>query len=161
MANQKNLEKGKATQFTSGEMAVKNGRKGGKAKAKKIRENKTFRENATLLLSLSSDKKSIKYAKGLFPGLKKDEISPGLIMLVRQWEKAYKRGDTRSFEAFRDTAGEKPTDKVEQTNTNTNYNADLDLSTIPTETLKVIATLSDEQVKALLKSFQGEKEGTD
>lgn len=44
MANEKNLKKGKATQFKSGEEAVTNGRKGGKASGKKRREKKAIRQ---------------------------------------------------------------------------------------------------------------------
>ena len=42
MANEKNLKKGKSTQFKSGEEAVRNGKKGGKASGKSKREKKTI-----------------------------------------------------------------------------------------------------------------------
>lgn len=44
MANEKNLEKGKATQFRAGEEQVKIAKKGGKASGKKRRQQKTVRE---------------------------------------------------------------------------------------------------------------------
>lgn len=42
MANEKNLKKGKATQFKSGEEAARIGKKGGKASGKAKREKKTI-----------------------------------------------------------------------------------------------------------------------
>ena len=46
MANNKNLEKGKATQFKSGEQAAKAGRKGGIASGEAKRKNKSLRDAA-------------------------------------------------------------------------------------------------------------------
>lgn len=44
MPNAQNLKKGKATQFKSGEEAVKNGKKGGEASAQSRREKKTIQQ---------------------------------------------------------------------------------------------------------------------
>ena len=44
MANEENLKKGKATQFKSGEQAVKNGKKGGIASGIAKREKKTVQK---------------------------------------------------------------------------------------------------------------------
>ncbi len=51
MANEKNLKKGKATQFKSGEEAARNGKKGGVASGKSKRLQKTYREIAKAVLS--------------------------------------------------------------------------------------------------------------
>lgn len=59
MANEQNLENGKATQFRSGEEAVKNGRKGGIASGEAKRERKDMRYFAKIVLDeLVKDKKS-------------------------------------------------------------------------------------------------------
>lgn len=50
MANEKNLKKGKATQFKSGEEAARNGKKGGKASGKAKREKKTIQNILTAFL---------------------------------------------------------------------------------------------------------------
>lgn len=71
--------------------ARKNGAKGGKASAKKRREQKTLKEELLLLL----DK-----------GDTQEKISLALI------QKAL-NGDTKAFEVIRDTIGQKPTDKQE------------------------------------------------
>lgn len=54
MANEHNLKKGKATQFHSGEEAVRNGRKGGKASGKKKREQKAIRQILTEMLDITA-----------------------------------------------------------------------------------------------------------
>lgn len=50
MANEKNLKKGKATQFKSGEQAVKNGRKGGRKSARVRAEKRTIQAILTEFL---------------------------------------------------------------------------------------------------------------
>ena len=52
MANEKNLEKGKATQFRSGEEAARNGQNGGIASGAARRRKKSLKEAADLYLSL-------------------------------------------------------------------------------------------------------------
>ena len=53
VANNENLEKGKATQFRSGEEAARNGSKGGIASGAARRRKKSLKEAADLYLSLS------------------------------------------------------------------------------------------------------------
>lgn len=50
MANEQNLKKGKATRFHSGEEAAMYGSKGGKARAKNIKEKKTIQKLLTEIL---------------------------------------------------------------------------------------------------------------
>lgn len=52
MANEKNLENGKATQFRSGEEAARNGQIGGIASGAARRRKKSLKEAADLYLSL-------------------------------------------------------------------------------------------------------------
>ena len=52
MANEQNLENGKATQFRSGEEAARNGQIGGRASGAARRRKKSLREAADLYLSL-------------------------------------------------------------------------------------------------------------
>ena len=52
MANEKNLENGKATQFRSGEEAARNGRIGGIASGAARRRKRSLKEAADLYLSL-------------------------------------------------------------------------------------------------------------
>ena len=52
MANNENLKRGAATQFRSGEEAVRNGQKGGVASGRRRRDRRTFRETMLELLAL-------------------------------------------------------------------------------------------------------------
>ena len=52
MANNENLKRGAATQFRSGEEAVRNGQKGGVASGRRRRDRRTFRETLLELLAL-------------------------------------------------------------------------------------------------------------
>lgn len=90
MANAENLKKGKATQFSSGEEAAKNGKKGGEASAKARAERKTLKEELLLLLSEGDTQK---------------KVSTALI-------KKAKSGNVKAFEVLRDTIGEKPMEKI-------------------------------------------------
>lgn len=90
MANEENLKKGKATQFSSGEEAARNGKKGGEASAKARAERKTLKEELLLLLSEGDTQK---------------KVSAALI-------KKAKSGNVKAFEVIRDTIGEKPMEKL-------------------------------------------------
>lgn len=64
MANNENLEKGKATQFRSGEEAARNGSKGGIASGAARRRKKSLKEAADLYLSLPvTDKRRLNKLK--------------------------------------------------------------------------------------------------
>ena len=95
----KNLEKGKATRFKSGEKAVESGRKGGKASGEAKRKKKLLKDCFDALLEMEFKNKDGKIATG----------SETLAMTV--FQKA-QRGDLKAFELVRDTAGQKPIDKV-------------------------------------------------
>ena len=90
MANEKNLEKGKATQFKKGEKAKESGKKGGVASGEARRERKTLKEELLLLLSEGDTQK---------------KVSSALI-------KKAQSGDVKAFIAIRDTIGEKPMEKI-------------------------------------------------
>lgn len=90
MANKKNLEKGKATQFKKGESAKENGKKGGTASGEVRRERKTLKEELLLLLSEGDTQK---------------KVSSALI-------KKAQKGDVKAFITIRDTIGEKPMEKI-------------------------------------------------
>jgi hypothetical protein len=79
----------------SSEEARKNGAKGGKARAKKIKEQKTLKEELLLLLAEGDTQK---------------KISIALINKALQ-------GDTKAFEVIRDSTGQKCVEKVEVTQT--------------------------------------------
>ena len=70
MANEKNLENGRATQFRSGEEAARNGRNGGLASGAARRRKKSLKEAADLYLSLPvTDKRRLNK-------LKRRELAP-------------------------------------------------------------------------------------
>ena len=85
MANEQNLKP-----VSSKKEARERGRKGGLASVESRRKRKTLKEELLLMLSEGETQQSVTLA------------------LI---EKAM-RGDTKAFEAIRDTIGEKPIDKV-------------------------------------------------
>ena len=89
MANEQNL---KPIRELSSEEAKKRGRQGGLNSVAAKRARKTLKE--TLLMMLEE-------------GNTQDNITLALL------DKALK-GDTKAYEVIRDTVGEKPTDKIEQ-----------------------------------------------
>ena len=90
--------------------AKKMGSKGGKKSGEVRKKAKTFKELTQKLLStpIQSDEKVMKFIKELFPDIKDKEITARFAMIIRQIEKAIKKGDSKAFEVIRDTAGEKP-----------------------------------------------------
>ena len=125
MANEKNLVP--FTSEQSHEEAVKNGRKGGIASGEAKRNRKMLRDCIDYLLEredamvLSADGKPMSGAEQLAYNL---------------FAKALAETDTakaaRAFEVLRDTAGQKPVDKVQTTQTV------VDLSRFSTEELKAM-----------------------
>ena len=115
MANKKNLKQGNPeTQFTSGQVAVENGRKGGKASAKAKREKKAMKDTLETLLTMSievgtedsiDDIQSIALLNG-------KNISVQEAIMLAQIKKAIK-GDTKAAEYIRDTSGNKLKDGLE------------------------------------------------
>ena len=82
MANEKNLKKGKATQFKSGEEAARNGRKGGIASGESKRERKTIQSLLNDFLDSNvKDQKSLKKLASSV-GIKGDKSVKELVTVV-------------------------------------------------------------------------------
>lgn len=112
MANEENLIP--FTSEQSREEAKKNGAKGGIASGKARREKKAFKETLEALLSMpmnDGDGISVDDIQN-FANIKGQNISVQEAILIAQVQKAM-NGDTRAAEYLRDTAGQKPSDKVE------------------------------------------------
>ena len=116
MANEQNLRPIRKGQLSK-EEATRRGSKGGKKSVQKRRERKALKEQLLLLLET---------------GNAQEQLCTSL------FEKALS-GDVRAFEVIRDTIGEKPVDKVAQTDGEGNDVPKNDLSKIPTETLLKMA----------------------
>lgn len=90
-----------ATQFKSGVNAVENGRKGGKASGRSKRAKKDLREALQALLDTPIvDKKT---------GIK---MTGTEAVAAKLFQRFLKDGDLKAFELIRDTAGQKPVEKV-------------------------------------------------
>lgn len=103
------------------------------------RAKKAFKELAQLMLDTIPDEQSIASVKKLFPQLDEKEINAKVLLLAKQYERAVKKGDTRAFEALRDTAGEKPIDKQEIKSEGVNFST-IDLSSLTDEDIKKYIT---------------------
>ena len=101
MANEQNLEKGKATQFKSGEEAAKAGRKGGIASGEAKRERANLRK--MLQVALESDDFKDKFGNKM----------TGAELMVKVAFKEMAKGNPKYWELIRDTAGFKPIDKIQ------------------------------------------------
>lgn len=115
MANEQNLIPFSSDQ--SRDEAAKNGRKGGKKSGETRRKRKALKEQLLLLLET---------------GNAQEELCTSLFAKALS-------GDVKAFEVIRDTIGEKPVDKVAQTDGEGNDVPKNDLSKIPTETLLKMA----------------------
>ena len=91
MANEKNLQNGKATQFKSGEEAARNGHKGGIRSGEVRRERKLIKDRILERMGETDW----------------DEMIDGLIERSKD--------SVKDFEVLRDTIGEKPKDQIEVT----------------------------------------------
>lgn len=109
MANEQNLEKGKATQFKSGEEAAKAGRKGGIASGEAKRERANLRR--MLQIALESDDFKDKFGNKM----------TGAELMVKVAFKEMAKGNPKYWELIRDTAGFKPVERVEQLNIDAEY----------------------------------------
>lgn len=99
MANEKNLEKGKATRFRSGEEAARNGKAGGVASGKKRRRMKELKEACLALL------------EGKHMQSDGEEMTGAEMMALKAFKSACK-GDWKAWELIRDTSGQKPIEKA-------------------------------------------------
>lgn len=99
MANKENLKNGVATQFRTGEEQAKIASAGGQASGEARRRKRDIRKALEALLE-----KDITDKHG-------NTMSTAEAIAIKQIEKALK-GDTKAFEVVRDTAGQKPVEKV-------------------------------------------------
>ena len=88
-----------ATEFRSGEQAVENGRKGGIASGEARKAKKSLREAMQILMDADLTGKDGKTMTGTEA------------MAAKAFQAALK-GDWKAWELVRDTAGQKPVDKV-------------------------------------------------
>ncbi len=94
-------------------IAAAAGKKSGEAR----RMKKTFRNIAKSILDLQATEEVAAKVKKFFPGLPENEIDNRAAMICAQLARALE-GDSKAFEVIRDTAGEKPTDRIELKNVN-------------------------------------------
>lgn len=114
MANINNL-----TPFTS-ENASEMGRKGGKASGIARLRKKTMKEQLDLLLSKTANLDNIKNGDKIKEqlatlGIPAEEIDNQMLLIVSMYQTALTQGKNQvpAFVAIRDTAGDKPKDKIE------------------------------------------------
>lgn len=108
MANEQNLI---PRTTLSKEEAKRMGSKGGKASAKKRRQNKTFKEIINKFLNGEVSNDEIKQQMISF-GFADEEVSNKSCMVFALWKEAIK-GNTKAFELIRDTSGEQIVQKIE------------------------------------------------
>lgn len=106
MANKQNLKP--FTSEQSREEAAKNGHKGGVASGEARRKKRDIRRAMEMLLEKE------------YNGKGGEVLSGAEAIAVKQFQKALK-GDTKAFETVRDTAGQRPVEKVEQVNIDMEY----------------------------------------
>lgn len=98
MANEKNLEKGKQTQFRSGEEAARNGKKGGDQSGKARRRKKLLKDTVNMLLALPMQEGQLDRLTDL-KSVKDKNITVEEAMVLKQIQNAMK-GDLRAFESI-------------------------------------------------------------
>ena len=105
MANEANLEKGKATQFRAGEEQAKISQQGGAASGEARRRKRDLRMALEALLEKEYEQKD---KNGNVIG----KVTGTEAIAAKLFQQAW-NGNIRAFEILRDTAGQKPVDKVE------------------------------------------------
>ena len=106
--------------FRTVEEARINGTKGGIASGEARKKKKQLKELAEVILDNKIKNEAvIEDMKNKFPELNVDDITYGLMLLLKQYEKA-KDGDAKAFELLRDTSGQRPVEKQEVTNLDNN-----------------------------------------
>jgi hypothetical protein len=109
MTNTQNLKSiANRTTDEQREIAKKGGIKSGESRRRK----KQMRELAQMIGNFPPSKEIILKIKNIFPYFEEEDITNKVVLLAEQFEKAAK-GDTRAFEVFRDTSGEKPSERME------------------------------------------------
>ena len=107
MANERNLKR------LTPKQAREQGRRGGKASAKKRAERKAMQEIARIVLDMPMERGGLADIEGLaFEDYPDANLTLGQAAVLAVAKKA-KRGDVQALQFLRDTAGEKPVDKVE------------------------------------------------
>lgn len=108
MPNEKNLEKGKATQFRSGEEAARNGKNGGIASGIARRRRKSFKEAVELYLSMPpSDQERVTMLAEM--GIPNEDIDNRMVIVIGLAQAAAS-GDHRAANTLRDFLEEKSGD---------------------------------------------------
>ena len=106
--------------FRTVEEARINGTKGGIASGEARKKKKQLKELAEVILDNKIKNEAvIEDMKDKFPELNVEDITYGLMLLLKQYEKA-KDGDAKAFELLRDTSGQRPVEKQEVTNLDNN-----------------------------------------
>lgn len=112
MANEQNLRPIRKGQLSK-EEAKKRGSKGGKASVKARRERRAMQEIARIVLDMPIEKGELEDIAGLdFDSFPDANITVGEKAMLAVAKKAM-RGDASALAFIRDTAGEKPVEKVE------------------------------------------------
>ena len=104
MANEKNLENGKATQFRSGEEAARNGQIGGIASGAARRRKRSLKEAADLYLSLPVTDKRV-YNKIARDGVEPEDID-NLMAIISGLAKVAAMGDSKAAKVLFDLLGD-------------------------------------------------------
>ena len=100
MANEQNLERGRATRFKSGEEAAAAGRRGGKASGESKRRRKAFAEAFNQLLEQEFTDHN-------------GTSRSGVELIAMKTFKSAMDGDLRAMQIIRDTVGEMPVQRLE------------------------------------------------
>lgn len=103
MPKGKPVPNSKGTQFTSGEVAVRNGSKGGKKRVENDRKRKTLRECAQIFASLKPTDQVIKSLEQL--GIDSKNANYLMAMIVGVSQKAIK-GDAKALKTITELMGE-------------------------------------------------------
>ena len=107
--NSRNIQNLKPVKNT--EEAKERGRLGGIAAGKTRQKRKQLKELAKAILDNGiQDDSQIEKIREQLPDLNKQDVTWGLALLLKQFEKA-KDGDPKAFELLRDTSGQKPVDQ--------------------------------------------------
>ena len=107
MANEKNLENGKATQFRSGEEAARNGQIGGIASGAARRRKRSLKEAADLYLSLPVTDKRV-YNKIARDGVEPEDID-NQMAIISGLAKVAALGDSKAAKVLFDLLGDADT----------------------------------------------------
>ena len=87
--------------------------RGGKASVERQRKKQTFKELVNLLGdSAIGNDLAQEIIISIFPKINREEITAKLAMVAKMYDVAINKGDVSAFIALRDTAGEKPSDKL-------------------------------------------------